>query len=189
MTRKAVALLARDPEGFVLLVEGGRIDQAHHAANAARALEDTVAFDDAIAEAMRATNPADTLIIVTADHSHTLAIGGYPRRANPILGLVTGVDGKLSLAADGKPYTTLSYANGPGAPNGARPDLTQTDTTQRDFVQPALVPLGGETHGGDDVAIFASGPFAHLFSGVVDENYIYHVMAHASRIPERAGAR
>ncbi len=192
MTTKAIAMLRRNGEGFILLVEGGRIDHAHHANNAARALEEAVALDAAIAAAVAATDPADTLIVVTADHAHTLGIQGYPKRDNPILGLVVDVEGKIARASDGKPYTTLSYANGPGAVSGpggqmgARADLTNTDTKGIDFVQQSALPLGSETHGGDDVAIFATGPFAHLFTGVVDENFIFHAIAHASQIPARA---
>lgn len=187
MTVKAIEILSKDGDGFVLMVEGGRIDHAHHAGNAARALEDTGAFDAAVAAALAATNPEETLIIVTADHSHTLTISGYPARDNPILGLVADADGKPIPAPDGKPYTTLGYANGPGAAEGERADLTGVNTQDIGFRQQALVPLDGETHGGDDVAIFANGPYAHLFQGVVDENFIYHVMAYASRIPEKAG--
>ena len=189
MTSKAIGILKRNGNGFILMVEGGRIDHAHHAGNAARALEETLAFDRAIAAAVAATDPAETLIVVTADHSHTLAITGYAKRDNPILGLSVGVDGNPAIARDGKPFTTLSYANGPGAMPSGRADLTGVDTKDIDFVQQSLVPLGGETHGGDDVAIFATGPFAHLFQGVVDENFIYHVMAHASQIPARAGLK
>ena len=43
-----------------------------------------------------------------------------------------------------------------------------------------------ETHSGDDVGIYAQGPWAHLFDGVVEQNLIYHVMAHATRLPEKA---
>lgn len=43
-----------------------------------------------------------------------------------------------------------------------------------------MVPLTFETHGGDDVAIFAHGPWAHLFTGVVEQNVIPHIMAYAS---------
>ena len=50
-------------------------------------------------------------MIVTADHSHVFTLGGYPDRGNPILGYVGAADKK---AKDGKRYTTLSYANGPG---------------------------------------------------------------------------
>ena len=50
------------------------------------------------------------------------------------------------------------------------------------FKQPALVPLSSESHGGDDVAIFAYGPQAHLFQGVYEQNYIAHVMGYAACI-------
>lgn len=189
MTAKAIAFLSGNENGFLLMVEGGRIDHAHHAGNAARALEDTDAFDAAIATALEMTNAADTLLIVTADHSHTFALSGYPARNNPILGLASNANGEALMAQDGKPYTTLGYANGPGATDAARDDLTETNTLDIDFKQQALVPMTSETHGGDDVAIFASGPYAHLFQGVVDQNFIYHVMAYASGIPEKAGVK
>jgi alkaline phosphatase len=186
MTFKAISILEKNPNGFFLLVEGGRIDHAHHAGNALRALDDTVAMDEAVKAALSATDARDTLIIVTADHSHVLAMAGYPSRNNPILGLVDGPDGKPAQAKDGKPYTTLSYTNGPGAHDGEREDLTRADTTARDYRQQALVPLESETHGGEDVPIYASGPWAHLFQGAVDQQYIFHVMNHAGRIDERA---
>ena len=49
-----------------------------------------------------------------------------------------------------------------------------------DYVFESLVPLIVETHGGEDVGIYASGPMAHLFRGVVEQNVIAHVMATAS---------
>ncbi len=189
MTLKAIAILKNNKDGFVLMVEGGRIDHAHHEGNAARALEDTLAFDAAVAAALKATSSDDTLVVVTADHSHTLTFSGYSSRATPILGMVTDERGKPVLGADGKPYTQLGYANGPGAALGARSDLSKTDTTALDFRQQSLVPLAGETHGGEDVAIYAGGPWAQLFAGTVDENFIYHAMAYASKIPERAGMK
>ena len=181
-------------DGTRVLVDLGRIDHAHHAGNAIRALEDTLAFDAAIAAALEMTNREDTLIIVTADHSHTFTINGYPQRGNPILGLVTaGASSEGgSLGADGMPYTTLSYANGPGACREtgkddagkpvfdcARYDLTNVDTTAPDFRQQSLVPLYSETHGGEDVAAFASGPGANLISGVIEQNELFHVMGRA----------
>jgi alkaline phosphatase len=200
MTSFAIKRLMQDDKGFVLMVEGGRIDHAHHAGNAARALEDTVAFDDAIKAALDLTNKEDTLIVVTADHSHSLSIQGYPKRNNPILGLVKNADGSLALAADGKPYTTLAYANGPGGvfpakptdgeaePAGAREDLTSADVESVDYVQQSTLPMSSETHAGDDVAILASGPYAYLFHGIVDENYIYHVMAKAADLMQDSAA-
>jgi hypothetical protein len=48
------------------------------------------------------------------------------------------------------------------------------------FRQPVNVPLASETHGGEDVAIYATGPMSHLFRGVVEQNYVAHAMAYAS---------
>lgn len=191
LTTLAIERLKQDEDGFVLMVEGGRIDHAHHGGNAYRALHDTLAFDAAIKAALEATNREDTLIVVTADHSHTLTINGYPDRGNPIFDVVRE-GGEVSLAADGKPYTTLGYANGPGSvfpalpegateaePAGPRPDLSEVDTMSPDFLQQATVPLGSETHAGDDVAVYAWGPKAHLMGGTIEQNYIYHVMSNA----------
>ena len=183
MTDFAIDLLAKDPDGYFLMVEGGRIDHAHHAGNAYRALTDTIAFSDAVGIALEKTDPAETLIVVTADHSHTLTISGYPKRGNPILGKVFGfdwfADGKARLARDedGRPYATLSYANGPGESN--RPDLSDTDTEDPSFKQEATVPMKSETHAGEDVPIYAGGPRAALFHGVQEQNYIYHALAEA----------
>jgi alkaline phosphatase len=190
MTRKAIDILARNPQGFFLMVEGGRIDHAHHASNAYRALSDAVAFNDAIKAALEKVSTEDTLIITTADHSHAFTINGYPKRDNPLLGIAVGVDGKTLVGLDGKPYTTLSYANGPGGHKEptARPDLTMEQATDPDYIQQALVPLESETHAGEDVGIYSIGPWSHLFQKTVPQPYIFHVMDHATKISERAVA-
>ena len=188
MTSRAIELLSRDADGYFLLVEGGRIDHAHHAGNAARALHDTLAFDAAIAAALQRVNLDDTLVIVTADHGHVMSFSGYPVRGNPILGkVVTGgllaPKGKRpALDSDGLPYTTLSYANGPGhrkTGSASRPDLTNVDTEDLDYMQEATLPLSSETHSGADVIVYADGPQAHLFRGVQEQHYVFHVMQHA----------
>jgi alkaline phosphatase len=200
MTAKAIDVLKKNKKGFYLMVEGGRIDHGHHAGNAYRALTDAIALSEAVKKAREMTNEQDTLIIVTADHSHTLVITGYPSRGNPILGKAA-VDGQLLKDKDGLPYTTLSYANGPGAITDGvryefdadserlrkstntgiarRPDLTNIDTTSPGYQQESLVPLSAESHGGEDVPIYASGPHAYLFHGTVEQNVVYHVMAEA----------
>ena len=186
MTDKAIRILQKSPTGYFLHVEGGRIDHAHHAGNARRALVDTIEMSNAVRRAMEMTSEADTLIIVTADHSHTFTIAGYPGRGNPILGLTKGVpdvDGEATRFTpdkNGLPYTTLGYANGPGYRGaGGRPDLSSVDTTALNFLQEATVPLGSETHGGEDVAIWARGPKAYLVRGSMEQNWIFHVMREA----------
>ncbi len=182
MTAKAIDVLENSSrKGYFLMVEGGRVDHAHHAGNASRALTDAIALSDAVRKALEKTSERDTLIIVTADHSHTFTVAGYPDRGNDILGKVV-TNGQLALDKNGKPYTTLGYVNGPGyrGPN-ARPDLTAIDTAHPDYLQEATVPLGDETHAAEDVAIYARGPGAHAFQGVVEQNTIFHVMAQSQR--------
>lgn len=185
MTEKAIRLLQRSPKGFFLMVEGGRIDHAHHGGNAKRALLETIELSRAVQRATEMVGD-DTLIIVTADHSHVFAMAGYPTRGNPILGLMITNDDLTGLpktepskAKDGKPYTTLGYLNGPGALAGERADLSAVDTTADNFLQQALVPMDSETHGGEDVVIYARGPHAYLIQGTMEENAIYFVMARA----------
>ncbi len=175
MTEFAIRRLERNPRGYFLMVEAGRIDHAHHASNAYRAMVDTVALDDAVEAALRLTRHAETLIIVTADHSHTLTISGYPRRGNPILGKVVIPGGTVATDAEGRPYTTLSYANGPGF-REPLPDLSDVDTEASDYRQLATFPLDDETHSGEDVAAYATGPGADLLRGVMEQNQIYQVM-------------
>uniref|UniRef100_A0A8W8L2U8 Alkaline phosphatase, tissue-nonspecific isozyme n=1 Tax=Magallana gigas TaxID=29159 RepID=A0A8W8L2U8_MAGGI len=106
-------------------------------------------------------------------------ISGYPQRGNGIFDLMSSRPGYISLAKDHNPYTTLLYGNGPGA-HSTRADLRNVDTTSKHYTYQSAVPLSAETHGGEDVAIFARGPMAHLLHGVREQNYIPHVMAYAS---------
>lgn len=199
MTAKSIDILSRNKKGYVLMVEGGRVDHAHHAGNAARALSDAQAFSQAVARAVEMTNPKDTLIIVTADHGHTLALQGYPVKGNDILGLVKSAyepfNNKEGFArgSDNKPYPTLTYANGPGSVvatktknRDGRPLLGPDDVADIDFKQPSAIPLGSETHGGQDVIVYAQGPHAWLFSGVVEQTYIFHVIDDALNLKRKA---
>ena len=175
MTEFAVSQLEAKGTGYFLLVEAGRIDHAHHISNAYRALQDTVALSDAVQWTIDNVDLEETLVIVTADHSHTMTISGYPRRGNPILGVVETEPGKVLPDATGKPYTTLSYANGPGYKK-QQPDLTNIDTTDPDYQQLGTVPLMIETHAGEDVAAFAAGKSATQVRGVMEQNKLFNVM-------------
>ncbi len=114
MTSKAIDILKKNKKGYFLMVESGRVDHGHHAGNAYRALTDTIEFARAVKAALQKTDSKDTLIIVTADHSHVLTIAGYPTRGNPIFGKVIGNDSRgeakdsFALAADGMPYWKLA---------------------------------------------------------------------------------
>jgi alkaline phosphatase len=203
MTDKAIQVLEKNPKGFFLMVEAGRIDHAHHAGNAYNALSDTVEFAKAVEVALQKTNVKDTLIIVTADHGHVFTMAGYPKRGNPILGKVVSLGKTVpELAFDNLPYTTLGYANGRGHRHlglstdaedcyhepvfSGRANLTGLDTTQSGFFQESLIPLESETHSGEDVAIYASGPGAHLISGSNEQTIIFHAINHAGGLLAKA---
>ena len=206
MTEKAIKILDNNDNGYFLMVESGRIDHAHHAGNAYNALNDAVELSEAVAKAVELSNSDDTLIIVTADHSHVFTIAGYPQRGNPILGKVVGIGSNSpSLAADGTPYTTLGYTNGLGfrdlgnetdadeaynqAIDAGRKDLSQIDTQAPGFHQEALIPLGSETHAGEDVGVYASGPGAALVSGTNEQNMVFHVMNYAADLVNKANSK
>lgn len=205
--KRLQALTADSDKGFILVIEGARIDHAHHLGNAYRALTETAMLGNTV-EQVRAATGDDTLVVVTADHSHTLSMAGYPQRGNPILGLVK--NGETTLATDNQPYTTLGYANGAGAVSPLWSKVAgqhnhphaynyTTDKEQRqngrfawmndgkvlvntedpDFCQASLAHRGSETHGSDDVALHADGPGAERFHGLLEQHSVYHVMRQA----------
>uniref|UniRef100_A0A182MRL0 alkaline phosphatase n=1 Tax=Anopheles culicifacies TaxID=139723 RepID=A0A182MRL0_9DIPT len=183
MTLKALEILERNDRGFVLLVEGGRIDHAHHDNLAKLALDETVELHRAVEHTVQhlGEKVQETLLLVTADHSHTLTIGGYPVRGNDILS--TGDFSRI----DRMPFFTLTYANGPSYSDhfyetGGRrnPDDMRNRYHDPDFTYPAAVPYEDETHGGDDVAVFAQGPWAHIFSGLYEQHVIGHGLMYAA---------
>ncbi|XP_075461983.1 alkaline phosphatase-like isoform X2 [Ascaphus truei] len=179
MVHVAIQILNKNPQGFFLLVEGGRIDHGHHAGKASLALHETVEFDRAIGLAGDLTSENDTLTVVTADHSHVFTHGGHPPRGNSIFGLAP-----YTSDIDGKPFTSILYGNGPGYKivQGGRENISGVDTADANYHAQSAVPLDQETHGGEDVAIFAKGPMAHLLHGVHEQNYIPYVMAYAACI-------
>jgi alkaline phosphatase len=184
MTVKAIKMLQKEENGFFLFVEGGRIDMAHHENRPQKAMEDTKEFARAIDVARKMTNEEDTLIVVSSDHSHAFSYNGYTDRGDDILGIAEISD------EDNKPYETLSYANGPGyrsTYNGV--ELERVDITSQDLKNPerrasATVPLSSETHAGEDVGVYASGPWSHLFVGSYEQNNLPLMMAYAAQIGE-----
>jgi len=180
MASKAIDLLAPNRKGFFLMVEGGKIDHGLHGSNARRALEETVAFDDAIKavlDKMRVLDPGlrNTLLVVTADHDHTLVINGGSKRGNPILDIARGEDGQPLRDADGMTYTTLVFGNGPNRKE-VRMDVDSTAAQAADYQQETGVRLSVETHGGGDVKLFATGAGSEVFKGTMENTKVFHLM-------------
>ncbi|XP_077514921.1 alkaline phosphatase-like [Amblyomma americanum] len=173
LTEKAIQILSKNPDGFLLLVEAGQIDKGHHETLAQRSLAEVLSLDLAVSKAVQMTRPDETLIVVTADHGHTFVMGGKPHRGANIFGL----DDKQV------PRTVLNYAVGPGYHQDYS-NLTLDATSNVDFAFPSVYGEKAGTHSGEDVAVFAYGPYAHLFSGVHEQTYIYEVIRYAAGLDE-----
>jgi len=196
MATKAIDVLsastASKTKGYFLMVEGGRIDQALHPTLGRKALQDAKAFDEAIAAVIAKVKASDpdlknTLIVVTADHDHTLALNGYAARTgkttatNPgILGLMRSYDkpSTPALDADGMPFTTLVFGNGENRVNTNRSlmtPLTDDVVFDKNYHQEAAVQVaaGAETHGGGDVFLGAMGLGADTFHGTLDNTEVF----------------
>ena len=177
---------AHGNKGYYLMIEGGRIDHAHHATNPYRALTEAQQFSRAVAAVLASVDLDDTLVLVTADHSHVMTIAGYPERGNDILGFIKnaaageggGTASKEGWALDdhGQPMTTISYTNGPFSGPGLSRLLPPTD---KNYLSDKLHGTDSETHGGEDVALFADGPRSDLVGGVIEQNVIFHIIAEA----------
>jgi alkaline phosphatase len=197
MTTKAIDILAARPNGFFLVVEGGRIDHALHATLAKRALQETVSYNDALKAAidrMRQLDPGlkNTLIVATADHDHTLLLNGYSPRTgkttpgNPgVLGLVhTLPDTGPRLDKDGAPYTIIGFGTGEHRDEGSRAQQKLTDAivSGDDYHQEAAIRVkpGTETHSGTDVYLGAIGANAELFRGTIDNTRVFSLIKNAA---------
>ena len=108
MTDTAINVLKKNERGFLLLVDGGRIDHAHHSNYANLAMYETLALDQAIDGIFSLVSQEETLVVVTATHSHSLTMNGYPIRGHNIMGIAGLEDGTRV------PFTTLMYTTGPG---------------------------------------------------------------------------
>jgi alkaline phosphatase len=215
LTTSAIDLLSGNEEGYVLVVEGGRIDHAHHAGNAYRALVDTEELDEAIEAAIAKVDLSETLIVVTADHSHVFNIAGYPLRPQaelpytvnaapadwvsaPHSGLLNVVydvstsTGNVTASGDknGVPYTVLVYGNGPGYRGVPRVDplvdafpglggVVPAGPGDPAYLQEAAVPLGSETHAGEEVALYAIGKGSSMLRGTVKNTFSFKLMKRA----------
>jgi alkaline phosphatase/streptomycin-6-phosphatase len=155
MTKKAIQLLD-NRKGFFLQVEGASIDKQDHATNACGQLGETVAFDAAIGAALewKKTHP-DTLIVVSADHSHTSQIVSEDASGS---GLPTGYSTNLT-SKDGQ---TLSLTYGTAGFGGAGN-------------APSAVPAS-QQHTGSVVPVWAAGPGAFDVLGTNDHTDLFDVL-------------
>ncbi len=195
MTSHAIDVLERNPNGYLLIVEGGRIANALDASLARKALQEGRAFDDAVGvalERLRSRDPdaRETTVIVTADHDHTLVMNGDATlaertiEARPgVLGLLRPFDAPAQPANDagGRPFTTLVFGGGEKRVRGPRsqaPALADLALADRNLRYEAAVELPS-TIGGGDVMLSAAGANAARFHGTIDNTQLFALMREA----------
>ena len=174
MTKFALDRLAANPDGFFLLVEGGQIDwRLHEGVRDASVLAEVVDFDDAVAMVTRwARERGDTLVIVTADHDHTLTL------LDNHYAFVSGRCGVSTRC--GGPFEMLPIpVDGRGVRNtaGFSDAALQGDyTPPQMYLEYAWPVQAGMDHGqvkaphsANFVPVFASGPWADRFGGFQDQ--------------------
>jgi alkaline phosphatase len=195
MTDKALAVLERQKNGFVLMVEGASIDKQAHNMDTERWLLDTIEFDRAIARVQAfAKLHGDTLVIVTADHECSGAAliggsrvtdarlqelvreGGTANLRDKVVGIYEQAGfPKYKMAADGYPETTdIDYRLlvGYGANADRYEDFRSNDRPLQDSQQPFVKK--------EPLSVYPAGPLArdtegkYLVSGQVPGESAVH---------------
>lgn len=159
MTERAITFLANknSDKGFFLVIEGARIDHANHNKNPFFAMTDTIELSDAVRKALTLIDLQNTLVLVTADHSSSLAFTGYPERGMPVLG---------SLSYPGFSNSGgFGFQSGHLDQRGAQPGAALMDPSQ------AL-----SAHAGEDVPAYAIGLGADQVRGTMEQHRLFEVL-------------
>ncbi|CAF3752267.1 unnamed protein product [Rotaria sordida] len=164
--------------------KGSRIDHGHHFTQARYALDDYVEFDNTIGQVKRILQDKgvlnDTLLVVTADHSNAFSFGADSARGSNLFGFSTLESLNVSTI-DKMPVQIITYGNGPNFPAiRNKTYLDSIDLNDTEYRWPAAIPMVEATHAGEDVAVFAQGPWSHLFIGTMEQHTIAHKMAYAA---------
>ena len=184
MTKVALQRLGSAPEGFFLVVEGGRVDHAAHANDGAAAIREQVAFDEAIATVLAFVdkNP-DTLLIITTDHG----TGGFNvnglgsedfdttapsySESSPAFDRLTGFTSSLellSLRTKGAGLedflAAAEKATGLKFKDDDRAKITSTKTLAAALMKYTSIGWTSNNHTGEMVEFSAYGPGSQLFT-------------------------
>jgi len=194
MTSAAIDVLSNDKDGFFLMVEGSQIDWAGHANDAAWAMKDTEAFESAVEAALDfAKKDKKTLVVIAGDHdTGGMSVGGYGGSgANlEILKDVTATGNfmasQLNEERSNSQEIVLKYTG---------ITLSETEVTQiKQAKDPAFeinsliskhafVGWTHTGHTGTDIPVYAYGPQAHKFAGLIENTDFPELMAEAMKIP------
>ncbi|CAI4221876.1 unnamed protein product [Auanema sp. JU1783] len=163
MTQKAIQVLQiNNTNGYFLMIEAGHIDMAEHLNQLRKSFEEVLELDDAVQMAKTLTDPSETLIIVTADHSHALSMPGYLSTSQGILETFN-VENRDRMPG-------FLFAAGPG--ETTRSNYSKEESENKDFAAPSHIFTESGYHGGEDVPLYAHGPYSWLFSGSLENTEV-----------------
>jgi alkaline phosphatase len=159
MSRAAINVLAKNPKGFYLMIEGGAVDWANHKNHAGRMIQEQADFVkavEAVAEWVEANSSwKDTLVILTADHETGL-IWGPRSDTEPFDPIVDNGPGKTP----GLKYNAKSHSNSlvPVFARGAGSELLAGVVAGKDPVRGVYVDNTGLSQVMFRAATGAKGP-------------------------------
>ena len=193
MTNTAINTLSKNKQGFFLMVEGSQIDWAGHAHDPAWAMTDSEAFDKAVEAALEfAEKDGNTLVVVAGDHE----TGGMSVGANgeydlkmDVIKQVTATGDKMASELDQdngnvkevvKKYTSLELTQDEveKIKNAEEPAIAINEVIS----DRALIGWTSTSHTGTDLPVYAYGPQADKFSGLLDNTELPKLMAEAMKI-------
>ena len=157
MTEFAIRFLenkAGKDGGYLLMIEGARIDHGNHAKIPILALTETIEFSKAVKKALSLVDLKDTLVLVTADHSSSIAFTGYPEADMPILASLSYPSFSL-IADDGRDHV-----------------MAESEEEPLEF-DPSSIP---SPHAGEDVAVYAIGLGASKVHGTLEQHSLFDII-------------
>lgn len=164
MTKWGIKRLSKNKKGYLLIVEGGRIDHAAHVSQAKKAFGDVVAFDNAIGSSLKLVGPG-TLVVVTADHNTGgVSLNGYGQRHDVKKDVLLGkafARGKVE-----KKRTFISWATGP------RQKESNIEMHDDNFHHKSAYEMKIATHTATDVYVLSKGNGQNLFGGFMENSEI-----------------
>ncbi|WP_249317085.1 alkaline phosphatase [Bacillus sp. FJAT-50079] len=193
MTEAALNVLKKDKDGFFLMVEGSQIDWAGHDHDAAWAMKDSQAFEEALERALDfAKKDKKTLILIAGDHdTGGMSVGGYGEydAKVEVLRNVTATGdymvGQLNAERSNvkevvKEFTGLDLTNEEieKIQSASNPDIAINEIVS----ERALVGWTSTQHTGVDIPLYAFGPGSDLFRGLHDNTDLPVLLAQAMKI-------
>ncbi|KAE9418518.1 hypothetical protein Angca_003440 [Angiostrongylus cantonensis] len=174
MTSKAIEQLQNEQNGYFLMIEGGMIDIAEHENMMHVAFKEVYDFEEAIRRAREMTDVNETLIIVTADHGHALTLPGYLDSDETIFeSQFTQVEQRERQKQTESWVPAMFFATGPGYDSFTGHD---DDIDEPHYRQPSAILTKFGFHGGEDVGIWADGPFSELFSTSLENTEVAYII-------------